>query len=425
MKPCSEMIRDIEAGKHDERFSFLYPATLCSDCRKRYIGLLRLYMQTFGDTPAIIVSAPGRTEIGGNHTDHQRGRVLAAAVDLDTLCVAAPNNEKTICVDSVGFERDEVDINILEPQESEREKSAALARGVAARFVQLGFKIGDFNTCTTSNVLKGSGLSSSAAFEVALSTILNRLYNKDAIDAVTIAQIGQYAENAYFGKPSGLMDQAASSVGGFVAFDFKDPLNPTVQPVHFDLASCGHSLCIVNTKGSHADLTSDYAAVTAEMSAVSRFFGKSYLREVDEEMFYANLGALHQRLEERPLLRAMHFFGENARVPKQVEALKSGDFEAFKRLIIESGRSSRDMLQNVFSPANAKSQGLSLALSLSERLLEGRGAWRVHGGGFAGTIQAFVPNDLLEAFRAAQDAVFGEGSCYMLLIRPVGGVVVF
>jgi galactokinase len=371
-----------------------------------------------------LFSAPGRTEIGGNHTDHQHGRVLAAAINLDILCAAAKNSDNVIRIKSHGFKEDIIELAGLEPQNRETEKAASLIRGVAARFQQLGYRIGGFDAYTVSDVLKGSGLSSSAAFEVAIGTMLSHLYNGGGVDAVTIAQIGQYAENVYFGKPCGLMDQAASSVGGFVAFDFKDPANPVVEPVAFDFASCGHSLCIVDTKGSHADLTGDYAAVAAEMKATAAFFGKEYLREVDEADFYEKLGELREALGERPLLRAMHFFGDNARVPKQVEALKNGDFEEFKRLIIESGRSSRDMLQNVFSTKSPVEQGLSLALSLSERLLAGKGAWRVHGGGFAGTIQAFVPNGMLESYRESIESVFGAGSCHVLSIRPFGGVMV-
>lgn len=424
MKYCHEHLAQLEAGAYDRAFAALYPTYPVDDCKKRYTELINRFIAAFGDTPAILISAPGRTEIGGNHTDHQRGRVLAASVNLDTICVAAPTRENVIRVLSAGYPKDEISLDLLEQQEHEKESSAALIRGVAARFAQLGYKIGGFNACTTTDVLKGSGLSSSAAFEVAVGTILNCLYNDGEVNAVTIAQIGQYAENEFFGKPCGLMDQAASAVGGFVAFDFKNPEKPVVEPIHFDLSASGHSLCIVDTKGNHADLTPDYAAVKTEMSDVAGFFGKDYLRETDESAFYAKLGELRQRFGERPLLRAMHFFGDNARVEKQAAALRAGDFDGFRRLVTESGRSSRDMLQNVFSTASPKSQGLSLSLSLSERLLNGRGAFRVHGGGFAGTTQAFVPNDLLEQFRESQDAVFGKGSCHVLTIRPVGGIEV-
>ncbi len=423
MKLCSEILNDVRTGGYDGALSFLYRSDAGRQ-QERYAGLLELFMSEYGDVPAILVSAPGRTEIGGNHTDHQRGRVLAASVNLDTICVAAPKVEGVVRVKSVGHPKDEVNVGVLDPPESEKETSAALIRGVAAGFSRLGYRAGGFDAYTTSDVLKGSGLSSSAAFEVAIGTIMNRLYNAGKIDAVTIAQIGQYAENVHFGKPSGLMDQAASSVGGFVAFDFKNPQNPVVEPVSYDFSASGHSLCIVDTKGSHSELTFDYAAAATEMRDVARFFGREFLREVDEKAFFKNMGKLREKLEERPVLRAMHFFGDDARVPKQAAALKAGDFETFKRLVIDSGRSSRDMLQNVFSPARPKSQGLSLALSLSERLLDGKGAWRVHGGGFAGTIQAFVPNELLEAYCAEMDAVFGEGSCHVLFIRPVGGIEV-
>jgi galactokinase len=384
---------------------------------------LKCFAERYGkDRDVSLFSAPGRTEIGGNHPDHQHGRVLAAAVNLDLICAAAKNGENVIRIKSQGFPEDIIDLAALAPVESEKEKAASLIRGVAARFQQLGYEIGGFDAYTISDVLKGSGLSSSAAFEVAVGTILNHLFNGGGVDAVRIAQIGQYAENNYFGKPSGLMDQAASAVGGFVAFDFKDPGKPVVEPVDFDFASCGHSLCIVDTGGSHADLTADYAAVAAEMKAVAAYFGKEFLREVNEAAFFENLGALRAALGERQVLRAMHFFGDNARVPKQVEALKKGDFEGFKRMIIESGRSSRELLQNVFSTAAPIQQGLSLALSLSERLLAGKGAWRVHGGGFAGTIQAFVPNEMLAYYRERMENVFGAGTCHVLSIRPYGGV---
>jgi galactokinase len=386
---------------------------------------LKQFAELYGEGREVsLFSAPGRTEIGGNHTDHQHGRVLAAAINLDILCAAAKNGDNVIRIKSKGFKEDIIDLSELAPKESEKEKAASLIRGVAARFAQLGYQIGGFDAYTVSDVLKGSGLSSSAAFEVAVGTMLNHLYNGGKVPAVSVAQIGQYAENVYFGKPSGLMDQAASAVGGFVAFDFKDPANPVVEPVDFDFASCGHSLCIVDTGGSHADLTGDYSAVTAEMKAVAAFFGKECLREVDEAAFFGSLGKLRAELGDRPVLRAMHFFGDNARVPKQAEALRNGDFEGFKRLVIESGRSSRDMLQNVFSTKSPVEQGLSLALSLSERLLAGKGAWRVHGGGFAGTIQAFVPDELLESYRSEMEKVFGAGSCHVLSIRKDGGVAV-
>jgi galactokinase len=419
-----ELARVIASGGWDAALGQLYPQGQLADQRERYVNALQSFVKRFGeDRDVAVFSAPGRTEIGGNHTDHQHGRVLAAAVNLDILCIAAKNSDSIIRVHSKGFHENIVRLDNLTPQEEETGHAPSLIRGVAARFAGLGLAIGGFDAYTTSDVLKGSGLSSSAAFEVALGTMLSRLYNGNSLDAMTIAQIGQYAENVYFGKPSGLMDQAAASVGGFVMFDFLDPDCPVAEPVRFDFSASGHTLCIVDTRASHSDLTPDYAAIPAEMKGVAAFFGKAVLREVDEAAFYVSLDKLRAAVGERAVLRAMHFFGDNARVPQQAGALRRGDFDAFKRLITESGRSSRDMLQNVFSPGNPREQGLSLALSLSERLLGGKGgAWRVHGGGFAGTIQAFVPDGLLESYRSAMENVFGAGSCHGLAIRNSGGI---
>ena len=300
--------------------------------------------------------------------------------------------------------------------------SRALIRGICARYQQLGYTVGGFDAYTTSNVLTGSGLSSSAAFEVLVGTIVNELFCGGKESALSIAQIGQYAENVYFGKPCGLMDQAASSVGGFVQIDFQDKDHPEAQKVDFDFTKCGYALCIIDTKGSHSDLTPDYAAVPAEMKEVAAFFGKEVLREVDEEEFYANIAALRQKMGDRCVLRAMHFFAENARVLEEAAALKANDFDAFKKLVIESGYSSYMYLQNVFSASHPQQQGVSIVLALAQRLLEKRGgAYRVHGGGFAGTVQTFVPVDYLPEFVKAMEAVTGEGSCHNLRIRPVGG----
>ncbi len=393
--------------------------------RERYAFLaenFKSYFSLESDEGIEYFSAPGRTEIGGNHTDHQHGRVLAAAVNLDIIAAAKKRDDSMIRLKSHEYTKfDEIDISVLEPKSMEREKSASLIRGIAARVTELGYNVGGFDCYTTSNVLKGSGLSSSAAFEVLVVTIINHFYNDDKIDPVTVAQIAQYAENVFFGKPSGLMDQTASSVGGFTAIDFNDPQKPVLEKIEFNLADYGHKLCIVDTRGSHADLTNEYAAVPIEMKSVAEFFGKSVLREVDENEFYKSIPALREKLGDRAVLRAVHFFDENRRAKDEAEKLKENDFDAFRALVKESGNSSLMKLQNVFASSDPSHQGLTLALALTERVLKDRGAYRVHGGGFAGTIQAYVPDDLLDEYKTMIESVFGEGTCYVLNIRTAGG----
>lgn len=421
MRLCSEFLRDIDTGKFDHTFSFLYPAYGYGNCRKRYIDLLNLFMQDFGDVPAAIISAPGRTEVGGNHTDHQRGNVLAAAVNLDTVCVAAPNDEKVIRVQSVGYPLDEIHLDDLLIHEEEKGTSAALVRGVAGWFNNNGTMLKGFNAYTTTDVLVGSGLSSSAAFEVVIGTTIACLFDKDRTPE-QIAFAGQFAENEYFGKPSGLLDQMASSVGGFVQIDFKEPAKPVINPVMCNLKEYGYNLCIVDTKGSHADLTAEYAAIPIEMREVARCFSKNYLREVDENEFFREILSVRNSVNDRAILRAIHYFRDNSLAVQSANALRNGDMNQFLANVIKSGRSSFTCLQNVFSVKEPGEQALSLALDLSERILDGKGAWRVHGGGFAGTIQAFVPDELLDSYCNAQDALFGMNSCHVLSIRPVGGV---
>ncbi len=393
--------------------------------RERYAFLaenFKSYFSLESDEGIEYFSAPGRTEIGGNHTDHQHGRVLAAAVNLDIIAAAKKRDDSMIRLKSHEYTKfDEIDISVLEPKSMEREKSASLIRGIAARVTELGYNVGGFDCYTTSNVLKGSGLSSSAAFEVLVVTIINHFYNDDKIDPVTVAQIAQYAENVFFGKPSGLMDQTASSVGGFTAIDFNDPQKPILEKIEFNLSDYGHKLCIVDTRGSHADLTNEYAAVPIEMKSVAEFFGKSVLREVDENEFYKSIPALREKLGDRAVLRAVHFFDENRRAKDEAEKLKENDFDAFRALVKESGNSSLMKLQNVFASSDPSHQGLTLALALTERVLKDRGAYRVHGGGFAGTIQAYVPDDLLDEYKTMIESVFGEGTCYVLNIRTAGG----
>lgn len=367
-------------------------------------------------------SAPGRTEVSGNHTDHQRGRVLAGAVNLDTVAAVRANGTDVIRVQSKGYPLCQVRLDALEPVAAEINSTPALIRGVAARFSQLGCKVGGFDAYCESTVLPGSGLSSSAAFEVLIGTIINHLFFDGRVSQPEIAQIGQYAENVFFGKPCGLMDQTASAVGGLVTIDFADKEHPDIRPVHFDFSTTGHALCIIDSRADHADLTDEYAAVPGEMKAVCEYFGKDVVTEIPEEEFYAAIPALREKCGDRAVMRVIHEYNENRRVPQQVACLESNDFEGFLRLTKESGYSSWMYLQNVVPAGYVKQQAMAVALGLCEHYLQGRGAYRVHGGGFAGTVQAFVPFDLLDSFRAGIDAALGEGACHVLSIRPQGGV---
>lgn len=380
------------------------------------------FAAAFGGVPTRYFSAPGRTEIGGNHTDHQRGRVLAAAVNLDTLAAVRPNETNFIRIRSQGYPLSTVDITQLTPQPDEINTTPALIRGVAARFHQLGCMVGGFDAYVESTVLPGSGLSSSAAFEVLVGTIINHLFFDGKVSQPEIAMIGQYAENVFFGKPCGLMDQTASAVGGLVTIDFLDKENPQIRSVNFDFSACGHALCIIDTRASHADLTDEYAAITRELKEICSYFGKEVLTQVPQEDFMAEFPALRERCGDRAVMRAMHFYRENARVPLQVAALEQGNFPEFLRLVKESGYSSYMYLQNVIPAGYKKQQDVAVSLALCEQYLNGKGAFRVHGGGFAGTVQAFVPFDILEDFRKGIDAVLGEGACHVLSIRPQGGV---
>ncbi len=383
-----------------------------------YENLKTSFFDTFGRKPQYLFSAPGRTEIGGNHTDHQLGRVLAGAVNLETVAAVAENGENVIRVLSEGYPLCEIDLDDLAIRPEEFGTTKALIRGVAAG---TGLKKG-FDAYVTSTVLPGSGLSSSAAFEVLLGTIASRLSGAD-LTAVEIAQLGQRVENDYFGKPSGLMDQMASSVGGIITIDFADPDRPVIEHLDFDFAACGHALCIIDSGADHADLTDEYAAIPRDMKAVAALFGKEVLRQVNPAEFFARISEVRAAVGDRAVMRAMHFFADNQRVADQVSALKAGSFEEFLRLVNESGRSSWLYLQNVVPAGYTAHQELAVALALADHLLGGRGACRVHGGGFAGTIQAFVPVDMLEDFRAGMEAVLGEGSCHVLSIRPEGGIL--
>ena len=380
------------------------------------------FFAAFGGSPERYFSAPGRTEIGGNHTDHQRGRVLAGAVNLDTVAAVRVNGTKTIRIQSKGYPMSVVDLENQTPVAEEINSTPALIRGVAARFAQLGCKVEGFDAYCESTVLPGSGLSSSAAFEVLIGTVINCLFVDGKISQPEIAMIGQYAENVFFGKPCGLMDQTASAVGNLVTIDFFDKDHPVIEEVDFDFASCGHALCIIDSGADHADLTDEYAAIPGEIRQVAAWFGKEVLSQVPEEAFYAAIPALRKACGDRAVMRSIHFYQENARVPRQVAALKAGDFETFLSLVKQSGYSSYMYLQNVIPAGYKAHQEVAVALGLAEHYLNGRGAYRVHGGGFAGTIQAFVPLDMLDSFVAGMDAALGAGACHVLSIRPQGGI---
>ena len=388
---------------------------------KRYENLVKRHIARFGAVKEemCFFSAPGRTEIGGNHTDHNAGRVLAAAVNLDTVAAVTPSDDNIIVVDSEGYAPITVDLSDLKMHPEQFGTTLSLIRGTAARMKELGYRIGGFKACVTSSVLRGSGLSSSAAFEVLMAAILDGLYNGFVLDAKLRAKIAQDVENVYFGKPCGLMDQMASSVGGLVTIDFKTA-DAQVEALQYDFAAKGYALVVVNTGGDHGDLTADYAAIRTEMEAVAAQFGKKVLREVEPAEMEAAIPKLRKQVSDRAIMRALHYYDDNARVLEQVDALRRDDLHTFFDAVIRSGQSSWMLLQNVW--ASPSQQQMALALELSHRVLAGKGAWRVHGGGFAGTIQAFVPVELLDAYVAKLEASYGEGSCTVLSIRPEGAV---
>ena len=369
-----------------------------------------------------VFSAPGRTEIAGNHTDHQHGCVLAAAVDLETVADVCLNGTDKIWIQSEGYPAFSIDIGDLSINDSEKNTTVALVRGVVAGFAQRNVQVQGFDAKIHSTVLPGSGLSSSAAFEVLIGTIINELFNEGRISAEEIAMIGQYAENVYFGKPCGLMDQMASSVGSLVYIDFEDPKQPKVEKIDFDLAEAGYALCIIDSGADHADLTDEYAAIPNEMRQICSLFGKEVLRQIPEETFLAALPSLRGQVSDRAILRALHIYRENERVAQQAEALKTQDVDTFLKLIKESGDSSWKYLQNITPAGAVKHQEVAVALALCDTYLRGQGAYRVHGGGFAGTVQAFVPIEMLEYFKTSVEAVLGENSCHVLNIRQQGGI---
>lgn len=407
-------------------FKELYPDT--DAAVSRYAELYELYAEKFTAPESFYMfSAPGRTEIGGNHTDHNHGCVLAGSVNLDSAAIVVPTNDDTVNIYSVGYQRPfKVNIKNTKPVEGEKETTVALVRGIAARFKELGYKTGGFNAYISSTVKRGSGLSSSASIEVLIGKIFARLYNEgNEPSAVELAKIGQYAENVYFGKPCGLMDQTACAVGGVISIDFKDTANPKVEQVQLDLASLGYCLAVVDTGGNHADLTEDYASVPKEMKAVAAEFGKEVLRDVSMNDIIANAGTLRKKLGDRAVLRAIHFINDNERVGKQIQYIKSGDFDSFLKCVCESGDSSWEYLQNCMTVKNPSEQGITLALALTREYCKGfRFASRVHGGGFAGTIQAFLPISEFDGYCSAMENVFGKNCVTKLSIRSLGAVCI-
>ncbi len=417
----------IFSGALDATLTYIYGEAAVAFQRERYAKAIDEFVKIYGDRDITLYSVAGRSELSGNHTDHNHGCVIAASIDLDIIAVASAREDGVIRIKSAGFPEDAVDTAVYTaPVEAKFGTSESIIAGMAAGFLKNGYSIGGFDAYTTSNVLKGSGLSSSAAFEDMVGNILSHMYNDGKVDNVEIAKLAQYSENVFFGKPCGLMDQVACAVGGIVAIDFADPKAPVVEKLDFDLSAHGYNLCIVDTGGNHADLTDDYAAVPAEMKAVAAHFGKAVLREVGRDELMKAIPALREKVGDRAVMRALHFMNENERVGAQKAALLGGDLDTYFSLVKESGRSSFCYLQNVYTTKNLTEQGLSLALCLAEKYLDGmRAAYRVHGGGFAGTIQSYVPMDAVEGYRALMDSVFGEGKCIVLRIRPVGATKVF
>lgn len=424
MTNLNVILEQIKKHELDEQFKDIYydDEQMIAYQNNRYYSAIQKYAELFGEGDIEIYSAPGRTEVCGNHTDHQNGMVLAASINLDAIAIVGANDQPEIKILSEGYPLITVDLNDIDLNKEEEGSTTALIKGVINGMKERGLAIGPFKAYITSDVLSGSGLSSSAAFEAMIGTIISGLFNNMSVSPIEIAKIGQYAENVYFGKPCGLMDQMACSVGGFVNIDFKDPEHPVVNKVDFDISEVGYSLCIVDTKGSHADLTEDYALVPAEMNEVAAFFGKEHLSEVDKEEFLAKIPALSGKTGDRAILRSFHFFNENERVQKAVDALKENRFGDFLEAVKDSGNSSYKYLQNVYSNKHVQTQSVPITLALSEYILENNGVSRVHGGGFAGTIQAFVKNSFVSEYKQFIENVLGEGSCHVLKIRKYGGI---
>ena len=423
---ATELIKFVEANSLNDTLISLYGEENLESQKARYVNAIKEFISCYGDIDCNIFSVPGRSEISGNHTDHNHGEVLAGSINLDIIAISAKIDDNVIRIKSEGFPEDVIDISTYtEPNQDDYFSSGALIAGMAKAFKNSGYVAGGYVAYTTSNVFKGSGLSSSAAFEVMVGNILNYLYNDGKVDNVEIAKMAQYSENVFFGKPCGLMDQMACAVGGFVHIDFEDTSSPVIEKIDFDMSGAGYALCIVNTGGNHADLNEDYASVPAEMKAVARFLGYEYLRQTCLADVMVNITALREEVGDRAVLRAYHFFNENERVKTQAEALKNGDTDVFLAFVIKSGNSSYKYLQNVYTTKNVREQGLSLALALTENLLCDTGAaYRVHGGGFAGTIQAFVPFKHVASYKEEIDSAFGQGACHVLRIRTQGAIKV-
>lgn len=426
MKHIRDLKAEIVNGALESRMKEVYvDSSLIDYHRSRYVAALEKFTDLFGEKEVEIFSAPGRSEVCGNHTDHQHGHVLATAINLDAIAVVAKTEDNTIRLVSGDFPMVEMDLTDVGKRENELETTAALIRGVAAGIKKMGCNIGGFEAYVTSDVLMGAGMSSSAAFESLIGTIFSGLYNDGTVSSVDIAKIGQYAENVYFGKPCGLMDQMACSVGGLIYIDFADKENPVIEQVPCDFEAHAYSLCIVDTKGSHADLTDDYAAIPVEMKQAAACFGKEFLREVNPDDFYSGIARVREQTGDRSVLRAMHFFDEQSRVSEGVKALKEDDFDTFMDVIERSGDSSSKLLQNIYSPKNVNTQNVTVALAASAHALQGgKGVCRVHGGGFAGTIQAFVKNEAVDDYKCYIESIFGEGACQVLKVRPYGGIKV-
>lgn len=418
----SELISKTEDGSFDISLGSLYPLKDIAERRSRIVALASNFRELYGEQEVVLFSVPGRTELSGNHTDHNNGKVLAASVDIDIIAVAAKLSGNTVRMKSVGYREDVVDISSPNPDSVRKGSSSAIIAGIADYFRKNGYNVGGFAAYTTSEVMTGSGLSSSAAFEVMCARILSEFYNGGSIPAMELAKAGRYSENEFFGKPCGLMDQAACASGGCLWMDFEDSADPKTEKIDFDLGKYGYSLCIVNTGGNHADLTEDYASVPSEMRSVAALMGKKTLRSCDEDDFMGRISYIRSNVGDRAVLRAMHFFAENKRVERQKKALLEGDIQSYLALVKESGNSSFKFLQNVYTNKNVAEQGLSLALAVTERF---GAVCRVHGGGFAGTVQAYIPSDRVADYKAAIEAVFGEDSCRTYLIRPYGAAAIY
>ena len=424
MLKTNEIISKLSSGEFNDKLSYVYSTN--GDVKPyadRYLSVINGYKEIFGEPSELaLFSAPGRTEIGGNHTDHQHGCVLAGSVNLDVIAAVAFNDDNVVRIKSKGYNMDEISLDDLELHPEQFDKAISLIRGVLRAFRDRGYELKGFNAYTESNVMKGSGLSSSAAFEVLVGTIVSNLFAGNEVDAVEIAKIGQFAENVFYNKPSGLMDQMASSVGAVVAIDFRSTEKPVVRKVDFDLSKYGHTLCIIDSGADHADLTDEYAAVPAEMKMVAAYFGKEYLRDVDYNEFLGQMKNIREKLKnDRAVLRAFHYFHDTQLAVKEAEALEAGDFDEFCRLSRQSGLSSYMYLQNVYASSLPAQQAVAVTIALCGEILGDRGAYRVHGGGFAGTVQAFVPDDMVDEFKARIEAVLGDNMCHVLQIRPVGG----